>query len=140
RVLDPEAQIFWCVPGCAGRDRVTTHHVREIGTKAASAVRALDCVAIHASGRLENASPRGFAVALCARKLLRAYPFVKIGLSLHGRLQKHLRMLRAAILRALAEICSGFLRRDPHFIDAIRNQVSFSAKLWNPEAVISVCG
>jgi hypothetical protein len=47
-------------------------------------------------------------------------------------------VLRAAILRALAEIDSRPGRVHPHLVYAIRNQVGFSAELGDPEAVVGI--
>ena len=49
-------------------------------------------------------------------------------------------MLRAAILRALAEKDARLMRVQPHFVDAIRNEVCLSGKLRNPETVVGVGG
>ena len=49
-------------------------------------------------------------------------------------------MLHSAVLRALADIHSNFMRIDPHFVNAIRNQIRLSRKTRNPKAVVRVRG
>ncbi len=44
-------------------------------------------------------------------------------------------MLRTAILGTVAQILAGLARIDPGEVIAVRNQVRFSCKLRNPEAV-----
>ena len=48
--------------------------------------------------------------------------------------QQHLGVLRAAILRALAEINAGLVRIHPHLVDAIRNQVCLSRQAGEPRS------
>ena len=49
-------------------------------------------------------------------------------------------MLRAAVLGALADVKAGFVRIDPHMVDAVGNQVRFSREIGHPEAVVGVGG
>ena len=77
-------------------------------------------------------------VVLNGGLLLCADPRGKIRGPVHGNAQQHLGVLRAAILRALAEIDSRTRRVDPHLVHAIRNQVGLAAQLRDPEAVVGV--
>ncbi len=79
-----------------------------------------------------------FFIILVCRLLLRTNPGVKIFGAVHRHPQKHLGMLRAAILRALPEINPRLSRIHPHLVNAIRNQISFPPKLGNPKTVVGV--
>ena len=71
---------------------------------------------------------------------LRANPRAEIFCALHRYAQKHLGVLRAAVLRALAKKGARLFGIHPHLVNAIRNQVGFPRKLGNPEAVVGVGG
>ena len=81
-----------------------------------------------------------FVVLNCRLALLPATHAAKSSAAVDRYPQKHLRVLRAAILRALAQKDSRPVRVDPHLVRAIRNQVGLARKLRNPEAVIGIGG
>src|SRR5712671_2756334 len=114
--------------------------MRQIRTEPAGCHRAADGVAIYACGCLEDASACDLLRILIRSPLLVSDPGFKNFGGVYRDAEEHLRVLRAAILRALAEIDARLVRVYPHFIYAIRNQVCLSGKLRNPETVISVGG
>src|SRR5712675_280170 len=114
--------------------------MRQIRTEPAGCHRAAHRVAIYARGCLEDASACDLLRILIRNPLLLSDPGLKIFGSVYRHAEKHCRMLRAAILRALAEIDPRLVRIHPHFVYAIRNQVCLSSELRNPKAVISVGG
>src|SRR5579862_7553617 len=75
---------------------------------------------------------------LC-RLLLFMNPAVKLLGRLHVDAQKHLGVLRSAILRALSQEQAGLVRIDPHLIGMIGNQIGFSAEPGHPKTVVSIC-
>ena len=54
--------------------------------------------------------------------------------------EQHHRVLRTAELGALAEVEPGFPRIQPHRIHMIRDQICLSSQLWDPEAMVDICG
>src|SRR5207247_9061560 len=99
-----------------------------------------DRLTVAAGGRSENA-PAGDRLFVPNRGLqLCPTPSVEIFSTVHRHAQQHLGVLRPAILRALAEKDAGAIRIHPHLVYPIRNQVGFTGKLRNPEAVVSVGG
>src|SRR5262245_8655355 len=54
---------------------------------------------------------------------------------MHDDADQHSSVLRPAILRAVAQICSRRHRVYPHAVVAVWNDVCLSGKLWDPEAV-----
>src|SRR5262245_64702286 len=50
----------------------------------------------------------------------------------------HFRVLRPAILGAVAEICARLLRLDPHSVDAVGDQVGLPRQLRYPETMYDV--
>src|SRR5215470_2952068 len=114
--------------------------MREIRTKTSSAVGPADRVAVHARGCFEDMPAREFFVILFRRLLLLAHPGVEVFWRIHIHAQKHLRVLSAAVLRALAEKQARLVGIDPRFVWVIWNQVCLSCKLWYPETVIRISG
>src|SRR5258708_39303207 len=114
--------------------------MRQIRAEPAGCRRAADSVAIYARGCLEDASACYLLRILIRNPLLLSDPGLETFGSVYRHAEKHFRVLRAAILRALAEIDARLVRVHPHFVYAIRNRVCLSGKLSNPEAVIGVGG
>src|SRR5262245_37109466 len=114
--------------------------MREIRTKTSSAVGAANRMTIHTSGCFKDVSSRGFFFILTRRLSLFAHPGVEVFRGIHIHAQQHLRVLRAAVLRALAEKQARLMRIEPHLVWVIRDQVGLSCKLGNPKTVISVRG
>jgi hypothetical protein len=54
--------------------------------------------------------------------------------------EEHLGMLDSAVLCALPDINTGFVRIDPHTIRMIGYEVRLPCKTWYPEAVIRIRG
>ena len=99
-------------------------------------------VAIDAGCGFENPAAFGdrIIVGIGRRCLLFLHPSVKLFRRIYVNAQKHLGVLRPAVLRALPEIKSSLLGIDPHVIHAVRNQVRLPRETWHPEAVIGVRG
>src|SRR5439155_22761079 len=116
------------------------HQVRQIRTEAPICRSAADRVTVDTCSCFENAPAGGYLFILRRRLLLRSDPRVKIFGAVYGHPQKHLGVLRPAILRALAEKDSGASRIHPHTVRVVRNQVGLTAKLRNPEAVVRIGG
>src|SRR6267142_3339932 len=114
--------------------------MRQIRTESAGCRRAANGVAIYARGCFEDTSACDLLRILIRSPLLVSDPALKIFGSVYRDAEKHLRVLRAAVLGALAEIDPPLVRVYPHFVYAVRNQVCLSGKLRNPEAVIGVGG
>src|SRR5579863_6765943 len=99
-------------------------------------------VAIDARGSVEYAPTLcGFEaqarVRVC-RPLLFAHPAVEIGPRIHHHPQEHLRVLRSAVLSALAQEEPGLMRVDPRVVRVIRDKVRFARQPWYPETVVCV--
>src|SRR5690349_13885261 len=60
---------------------------------------------------------------LSLRLLLELNPFVEIGFRIDHHAEKHLAVLRSAVLRALAKEETGFVRVDPRIVLVIRDEV-----------------
>ena len=73
-----------------------------------------------------------------SRLLLLLNPTLEILLRLYVHTQQHLGVLGSAILGALAEVESRFVRVDPHIIGVIGDQVGLTREARNPEAVIGI--
>src|ERR1700730_14455823 len=111
--------------------------MRQIRTESSRSPRSADRVTVHARGRFENVLACAL-VLVAYGLLLRENPILECFGAVHRHLEKHLRVLRAAILRTLSQIDSRALRVHPHFIYPVRDQVRFPSKLWYPEAVIGI--
>src|ERR1700674_672689 len=55
-------------------------------------------------------------------------PLVELLLRVNVDAQEHLGVLHPAVLGALADINSDFIRIDPHVVDAIRNKIRLTRK------------
>src|SRR5882762_749752 len=97
-------------------------------------------MAIQARSSLEDQSSHGFFCILIRWLLLCAYPELEVFRTIHVHAQQHLRVLRTAVLRALAKKQTALVRIEPRFVHAIRNPVCLSCKLRYPETVIRVGG
>ena len=97
-------------------------------------------VAIDASRGLEDVAAFGRGIIRRRNAFLTLDPGVEIRGRIHIHPQQHLGVLHAAILRALAEEQTGFMRIDPGVIRMVRNQVGLSGQAGHPEAVVGVRG
>ena len=95
--------------------------MRQVRAEASISDGAPNRVAVYASCCFENASAGGYILVEHCRLLLGADPGGKLFGVVNANPQQHLRVLRAAILRALAEKNSCLVRIHPHVIHAIRN-------------------
>ena len=114
--------------------------MRQIGAKAAIGWGSGHGVAVDARGSFIDAAAGGDTCIHNRGLFLSLHPSGEAFGRIHVDAQEHLGVLRAAVLRALAEEQAGLVRIEPHIVDAVRNQVSFSVELRNPEAVIRVRG
>src|SRR5215468_5555924 len=112
--------------------------MREIRTKTSSAVGPVDRVAVQARGALEHMSSRSFFFILVRWLLLLVCPSLEVFRAVYVHAQKHLRVLRPAVLRALPEKQARIAGIEPRPVWMIRDQVCLSSKLGNPKTVVSV--
>src|SRR5271168_5584230 len=140
RLLNPQAQICRSIVRGAGSDGVAAHKMRQVRAEAPIARSAPDSVAIDARGRFEDVASDSYLRILAASLLLRADPGRKNLRAIHVNAKQHLGVLRAAILRALAEKEPGAIGGNPSFVGVIGDQVGLPSKLGNPEAVIRIGG
>src|SRR6202795_4785406 len=95
-------------------------------------------VTIYASGSFKDPAPLLRYATSHSRLSFRLDPLVKLLARINIDAQEHLGVLCAAVLCALAEIQSRFMRIDPHVVDAIWNQICLSCKPWHPEAMFGI--
>src|SRR6516164_4981933 len=100
--------------------------MREIRTKTSSAVGPVDCMAVKARGALEHMPSRSFFFILIRWLLLLVYPSREVLGGVHVHAQKHLRVLRPAVLCALPQKQARLAGIQPRLVRVIRNQVRFS--------------
>src|SRR6516164_9095930 len=103
--------------------------MREIGTKTPSAVGPGDCMAVKAGGALKHMPSRSFSFILVRWLLLLVYPSLEVFRAIHVHAQKHLRVLRPAVLCALPQKQARLVGIEPRLVRVIRNQVRLSCKL-----------
>src|SRR5258708_10940659 len=68
------------------------------------------------------------------------YPALKVIARWPIETEKHLGVLRPAILCALSQVESGLLRLYPGVVWVVRNQVGLARQPWHPETMIRICG
>src|SRR5260370_26926798 len=112
--------------------------MRQIGTEAHVGGRAGDGVAVDARRLFEDAPPVGYRLSDLCRPALICDPAVEGGTRVDVHTQEHLRVLRSAVLRALAEVQPRFGRLDPSAVDPVGYEIGLAGQTWNPEAVIGV--
>src|SRR6476646_9800207 len=95
---------------------------------------------VDAGGSLEDAPPSVYSVIRLRLLILLLNPAFELIAGLDIDAQKHLGVLRAAILRALSQVKTRLVRINPHRIHAIGNQIGLARKARNPEAVIGISG
>src|SRR5437667_12421227 len=93
---------------------------------------------VNAGRRLEYSAPFGNNIAHGRGLPLLLNPAVELIARLHVNTQKHLGMLRPAVLRALAQVNARLVRIDPHTVWVVGNQVSLTRQAWDPETVVSI--
>src|SRR5262249_50206094 len=125
---------------CTRRDRPAAHQVCEVRTKTAVAVRPVDRMAIQAGCSLEDLSSSGLLFIIVCWLLLPFHPGLEVFRAVYVYAQKHLRVLRPAVLRTLPEKYAGLMRIQPCLVRVIWNQVCLPGKLWYPETVIRISG
>src|ERR1700751_569074 len=90
---------------------------------------------------------RGFKdlSALLRRTVRHCRPFfflnppIKLFRGINVYAQEHLGMLDAAVLSALPDIPTCFMRLNPHVIDAVWNQIRLSRQTRHPKTVVRIC-
>src|SRR5262249_24824527 len=105
--------------------------MREIRTKTSGAVGPVHCVAVQARGALEHMPSRSFFFILIRWLLLLVCPSLEVLRAIYVHAQKHLRVLRPAVLRTLAEKQARLMGIQPSLVWVIRNQVCLSCELGN---------
>ena len=121
--------------------RLPAHQMSEVGAESTVSNRSGDRMAIDAGSRFKDAASLDNGVAQMRRLALPGDPLGEIIRGLHNRnAQQHLGVLCAAILSALSQEKSLFVRVDPHTIRVIRNQIGFTSEPWNPKTVIGIGG
>src|SRR5712671_8157784 len=133
-------QVFGRILGRTGSDRLTAHQMGEIWAEAPGCGRAANRMAVYAGGGFKHAPAGGFFRILIRELVLCTDPSVEIFGTVYRDAQKHLGVLRSAILSALAEIHPGLARIYPRIVDTIGYQVSLARELGNPKTVIGVGG
>ena len=99
-----------------------------------------DGVAVHAGGSFEDTAAFRHGIIIHRRLLLLLNPSAELFRRIDINAQKHLGMLDAAILSALAKINSGLLRIDPGVIRVVRNQVRLPGQARHPKTVVGIGG
>src|ERR1700722_3880395 len=115
-IPNPEPEIFWCVAGCAGCNRISTHQVGEVGTKASFRRCARHSVAVGAGSSFEYSLPLGSRVTHYGRLGLLLNPSVEVLMRLNINTQKHLGVLCPAVLSTLAQVKTGLVEINPHTV------------------------
>src|SRR5258707_1365198 len=125
-------QVSGRIFGRTGSDRLTAHQMGEIWAEAPGCGRAANRVAVYACGGFKHAPTGGFFGILIRELALCADPSLEIHGAVYRDAQKHLGVLRSAILSALAEIHAGLARIYPRVVDTIGYQVGLARQLGNP--------
>src|SRR5260370_12718781 len=92
-------------------------------------------MAVKARRSLKDASSRSFFFIFIRLPLLCTNPSVEVLRTIHVHPQQHLRVMRSAVLRALAKKQAGLVRIQPRFVHAIRNQAGLSRALRYPTSL-----
>src|SRR4051794_32549273 len=71
---------------------------------------------------------------------LRPYPRTEYRRLVRNDLERHVRVLETAVLRALTAVATGFACFDPHVVRLPGNEVGLRCELRHPEAVDHVGG
>lgn len=136
--MNPELEIVVSISGGAGRDGFATHEVSEVWTKAAVGHGTGDGVAIDAGSFFKDVTSRGGG-GMCGL-LFRGNPPAELLGRIDVDAQEHFGVLRAAVLGTLTDVHAGFVRLDPHRVDAIGDEVGFAGELRNPKTVVGIGG
>ena len=84
--------------------------------------------------------PAATASPVAAAGALRGHPAIEVLSGVDVDAQEHLRVLRAAVLGALALVEPGLVRVDPGVVDLVRDQIRLARQARHPEAVGHVGG
>src|SRR5580698_10943066 len=109
RVVNPGNQVSQRVLGCAGRDGVTAHEVRQIRTESPIGCGTSHGMAIDTGGPLEDLLSFRYRAAHSRGLALLLNPAVEILPRVDVNAQKHQGMLRSTILRTLPEEQPGLM-------------------------------
>src|ERR1700722_1915907 len=112
--------------------------MREVWAKAAVGDGASHRVTVDAGRQFKYPLPWGTGTIHGRRLMLLLNPAIELGTRLNVDAQQHLRVLRPAILRALAQIDSALVGSNPHAVRVVRNQIGLARQARNPETVVGV--
>ena len=115
--------------------------VRQVGRDLAGGVRAADRVAAGASGLHEDVAAAALGRARADRAPAAAWPSsqrFEVAVGLRDDVERHVRVLQAAELRALAAEDAGPIGLEPDRRRVARNQIALALEVRHPEAVDDV--
>ena len=101
--------------------------MREVRSKSSISHRAIDGMAVDASRSLENEPARGRGRIVLGQLLLLLHPSIKVLTGVHIDAEQHLRVLRAAVLGALADEKAGPFRLNPHRVYFVGDEVRLAS-------------
>src|SRR5580698_5485179 len=84
---------------------------------------------------LKDLSPMCWRVRCSGRKALSSDPLIKSWPRLDHYANQHHRVLSTTELRTLAQIDSGLMRINPHSINFVGNEISFTGQARDPKAM-----
>src|SRR6266849_4968577 len=104
RISNPAPEVLRCVWNDTGGNRVAAHEMRQIRTESPVRGRACDRVAVYAGRHLEDAPAAGDCVIDLCGPALPGDPAIECGARVDVHAKQHLGVLRATILRTLAQV------------------------------------
>src|SRR5262249_20965154 len=99
---------------------------------------ALNGMAVDTRGGEKDLTPDRRLRVFRRRPPLRRHPGGELFWGMRDDAKAHFRVLRPAILGAIAEVRASLLRLDPHPVDAGRDQVGLPGELRDPETMYDV--
>ena len=139
RIRNPTFQIVCCIVCGSGGNRLPARQMSQVWPELPMCGCARNRMAIHACLRFKLVPPSRNRGILDAWLLFLLHPCGKLLRRIDVDTQQHLRVLHAAELRALSFIKTWRMGIDPHFVDAVRQQVDFAGKPRNPERMDHIC-
>src|SRR5262249_5402306 len=112
--------------------------MRQIRPECSFGRSALDGVAVDARCREKALTPGRRQLAFLRGWTLRRPPAGELIGGMRDNANAHFRVLRPAILSAVAEVRAHLLRLDPHPVDAVRDQIGLPRELRDPETMRDV--
>src|SRR5436309_6949098 len=123
RVLHPGAKIFWGVAHGAGAERRAAHQMSQIRAEHPVPRRPADAVAVDAGQRREQLAARPRRRLLRGCCLLRRDPRPELVLRMYDHDEEHQRVLKPAVLGALADERPHPPRLEPDALRLLRARV-----------------